>query len=52
MVSLHSFTFLKKYTTNQNQNGKGYDLKDFILDCVWNMKEPEGREDEKHGIED
>jgi hypothetical protein len=52
MVSLHSFTLVKKYTTNQNQKGNGYTLKDFILDCVWSMTEPEGREDEKHSTED
>jgi hypothetical protein len=52
MPSLHSFTLFKKYTTNQNQKGKGYALKDSIRDCVRNMTEPEGREDEKHSAED
>jgi len=43
MVSLHSFTVVKKYTTNQNQKGKGYALKDFIRECVRNMTEPRER---------
>ena len=52
MVSLHSFTLVKKYTTNQNQKRKGYALKDFIRECVGNMTEPEGGEDEKRSTED
>jgi hypothetical protein len=52
MVSPHSFTLVKKYTTNQNQKCKGYAVKDFILDYVWSMTEPEEREDEKLSTED
>jgi hypothetical protein len=35
-----------KYTTNQNQKGKGCALKDLILDCVQKITEPSEREDE------
>jgi len=47
MDTLNSFILFTKYTTNQNQKGKGYAFKDFILDCVWEMTEPENREDRK-----
>jgi hypothetical protein len=46
MAALNSFTLSKKYTTNEIQKCKGYAFKDFILDCVRKMTEPEGREDE------
>jgi hypothetical protein len=38
MTALNSFILSKKYTTNQNQNGKGYAFKDFILDCAEKMR--------------
>jgi hypothetical protein len=41
MAALNSFVLFKKYTTNQNQKGKGYAFKDFILDCVQETTEPE-----------
>ena len=34
MAVLNSFMLFKKYTTNQNQNGKGCAFKDSIPDCV------------------
>jgi len=35
----------KKHTTNQKQKGKGYAFKDFILDCVQEMTEPDKGKD-------
>jgi hypothetical protein len=34
MAALNSFVLLKKYTTNQNHNGKDNALNDLTLDCA------------------
>jgi hypothetical protein len=44
MAALNSFMF-KKHTTNQKRKGKGCAVKDFILDCVQEMTEPDKRKD-------
>jgi hypothetical protein len=36
MDTLNSFLLFTKNTTNQNQKGKGYAFKDFILYCLGN----------------
>jgi hypothetical protein len=51
MAALNSFIF-KKHTTNQKQKGKGYAFKDFILDCVQEMTEPDERKDGKNSAGD
>jgi hypothetical protein len=38
MAALNSSILLKNFTTNQNQEGKGYAFKDFIRDCVEKMR--------------
>jgi hypothetical protein len=51
MATLNSFILFTKYTTHQNQNEKSYAFKDFTLDCVWEMREPGKREDEKNSAD-
>lgn len=48
MAVLNSFILSKKYITNEIQKRKSYAFKDFILDCVQKMTEPEGGEDENY----
>jgi hypothetical protein len=38
MAALNSSILLKTFNTNQNQKGKGYAFRDFILDCVEKMR--------------
>lgn len=52
MAALNSLVLFKKYTTNQNQKGKVCGFKDFVLDCIQKMTEPEGREDKKVSADD
>jgi hypothetical protein len=52
MAAPNSFILLKKFTTNQNQKGKGYAFKYFILDSVRKMIEPEEREEENDSADD
>jgi hypothetical protein len=47
MAALNSSILFKKYTANQNQKGKGYIFKDFLLDCVQKMTEQEDTERRK-----
>lgn len=42
MAALRTFILFNKYITNQNHKGKGYTFKDFIIDCVQKMTEPDG----------
>jgi hypothetical protein len=51
MAALNSFILFTKYTTHKNQNGKSYAFKDSTLDCVWEMREPGKREDEKNSAD-
>lgn len=51
MAALNSF-MLKKHATNQKQKGKGYAVKDFILDSVQEMTEPHERKDGKNSAGD
>jgi hypothetical protein len=38
---------LKKYTTNQNNKGKGFVFKDFIIDCVQEITDVAQTEEKK-----
>jgi len=42
MAALNTFILFNKHITNQKHKGKGYTFKDFILDRVQKMTEPEG----------
>jgi hypothetical protein len=49
MLALDNFILFIKYTIPQNQKGKSYAFKDFILHTVQTLTDPAQREDENDG---
>ena len=43
MAVLNSFILFQKHTTNQNQKGKAYAFKDFMLDWGQKLTDPAER---------